>query len=322
MDLSHLPADTAFSFHVVADAIRRHAKGLPERPALLDVGGHPGLFVREFTGAFPRWSGFTVDMPFRGSGPYLCGSGTALPLRSASFDVAVSLDALAGVPPLERRRFIVELCRVARSHVVLTAPFHHPATAAVERILDQAHRQAFGSPHPRLSEHVEHGLPDLREIISEWPGSFGLREILPSWGLRSWVTWQGLSLLHEQCGGLDRSWESWQRAHAAEPVPPPGPVPYTWVLVARRGASTRPLSGLRLPAPDADADLPELARLYARLAELYAAMPAGNTAAGEINQRLKKALLAAERELEAERTQKALPGLGTRVREALRRWLQ
>lgn len=324
MDLSHLPADTAFRFQAVARAIRRHLSAMPERPTLLDVGGHPGLFVREFTQAYPRWSGLTTDRPAGASGPYVRGSGTALPFRNGAFDVTVSLDTLEHIPPDGRRHFLVELCRCSAGHVILTAPFHHPATAAVERILDQAHRESFGRPHPWLSEHVEYGLPDLREVISQWPAGFGLLEVIPSYGLRAWLTWHALNLLRERNGGLDRHWEAWQHAYSPQPTPPPDPVSYSWLLVARRGAVTRPLSGMTFPDPEADADLPELARFYAHLLELLsgaAAEPDETLTSGLVNQRLKRALLAAEKELEAERRRTSAPGLRALFMEKWRRWL-
>ncbi len=322
MEPSHLPAETAFRLRAVANTVRRHLHALPERPSILAAGDHPLHFVREFTQAFPRWRATAAGTSRGGAGNYVCGSPGALPFRSASFDVAVSLDALEHVPPAGRPRFTVELCRAAKSFAILTAPFHHPATAAVERILDQAHRHAFGRPHPALAQHVEHGLPDLREVLSQWPAGFGVQEVIPCYGLRAWLTWHALALVREQRGELDRNWTAWQQAYTAEPAPPPGPVPYAWILVARRGGATRPLSAMQLPDPEADADLPELARLYARLLEAGAGRGEGETTiAGKINQRLKRALLAAEKELDAERQRKAPPGIRELLRETLRRWL-
>ncbi|MGC5308783.1 class I SAM-dependent methyltransferase [Micromonospora zamorensis] len=93
---------------------------------LLDVGGGPGYFAAAFRAAGARYVGLDPDVgDFSAAGEsvagMLRGSGTALPVRSASVDIAFSSNVLEHVS--EPPRMLDEMVRVTRPGGVLFVSF-------------------------------------------------------------------------------------------------------------------------------------------------------------------------------------------------------
>lgn len=308
LDFATLSADTAHRFRAVAELLQSHGGDFEGRPSLLDVGGYPGVFVREFTKAFPRWTGTTLDTPAEELPNYISGTGDKMPFGDESFDAVTSIDTLEHIPPDHRGPFLSELCRVSRNLVVVAAPFHHASTAAVERLLNDAHRELFGAEHPWLHEHVANGLPKLRPILEEWPTDFPVVEIKKSYDLQAWTTWQVMSIYRKLRGETDKAWAAYDGAAASAVTPRITEVPYRYILVARREGKPVDLTRFMVPVPDAGTEVVELARLFCRMLQLSVGVPgsaSGEVPAGLIDERLKEALSAAEGEIR--RLQSALP---------------
>ncbi|MCC6548117.1 methyltransferase domain-containing protein [Candidatus Sumerlaeota bacterium] len=301
MDFTTLSADAAHRFRAVAQLLHRHGQTISAtRPRLLDVGGYPGTFAREFTTAYPRWQAITLDQPKENLPQYVSASGSKIPFPDGSFDAVVSIDTFEHVPPAERELFLSELCRVSGGVVILAAPFHHDSVATVEQLLDTTHQKLFNVPHPWLHEHVQNGLPQLMKTIGAWPVNFGLVEVKQSYELQAWVTWQALSLFRKLKGEVDKSWQAFDAASAASPAPTPSSVPYRWILVGRRGEHTIDLPvSITAPAGTGQ-EVIELTRLYCRMMEVVAAETTSRAELGAtlvVEERLKQAILATEQQL-------------------------
>jgi hypothetical protein len=302
MDVSTLPADTARRYRAVADLLLRYGKGVTHaNPSLLDVGGYPGTFARAFVASWPRWHATTLDQVSDNLPDYVTASGAKIPYEDQSFSAVTSIDTLEHVPGDKREDFLGELCRVSSDLVILAAPFHHPSVAAVEKQLSSAYEAAFRTPHPWLDEHVRFGLPEIDQVVQCWPASHGVVEVVSSYDLGEWLTWQALSILNKLKGDTDNAWKILDQAWAAVPAPLPISVPYRWLIVARRGARGMDYRGvLSLPA-ELGQEHVETARFYARMIELVAAdsiRSAQNDAPLLIEQRLKDALVANEQEID------------------------
>jgi hypothetical protein len=303
-----LPADTAFRFRLVAEAVRECGTHIEHRPRLLDVGGYPGTFARAFRAAFPRWQTHTVDRPAEELADYTSGSGTELPFEDGSFDVVTSVDTLEHVPPAQRRIFLAELCRVSARFVIVAAPFHHPATERVERQLNDCHRRLFRTPHPWLDEHVQNGLPRLKDVLEAWPADYGVVQARPSYGLGRWMLWQSLWLARQARGDVDTAWEHWNTQAAAGEPPPPDPIPYRLMLVAERRRQLQVRAAEVMPPPEAGEELVALGNLLTTVVGLLGDL---SGAAGEgmvaraVEERVKQALEAAETELRSLRARQS-----------------
>ncbi len=302
MDFSRLSADTAQRFRTVSKLIRIHSQDLSEEPRLLDVGGYPGTFAREFVGAFPRWKATTVDKVEEKLPNYVSASGAKLPFEDNEFEVVTSIDTLEHIPQIDRLSFINELCRVSSHTVILAAPFHHPATVAIETLLDATHEKVFRVPHPWLHEHVENVLPRLDEIMSRWPGSCPLIQIEKSYDLLAWMSWQAMSMMRKLEGQLDKAWSAFDRQLADIPTPSVSDVPYRYLLVARKNGKPVNFKGGILPSAEAGKSTIELARFYCRMLETLAEAKVQETAGpgalkGSIEGRLKEVIAMQEEEI-------------------------
>lgn len=319
----NLPADAAVRFSAVAGLVRARASRYVDRPRLLDVGGHPCTFARAFTAAYPRWSAITVDTVDDQLDSYKIGSALELPFEDASFDVVTTIDVFEHIPPRHRRLFLGELCRVSRSTVIIAAPFYHEATARIEALLNTTHEKAIGGPHPWLGEHVENGLPKIRETFEALPSEFGIVEAVGNYNLADWFVWQLLDLARKVRGELDAQWDPFDEAQLHGVMRTSVDLPYRTILVAEKGEPARIRPTEILPPPEAADHLVASAKLLTMLVEISSPASMNTGASSEnmaVNERLKEALLAAE--MEIGRLQRGGGSLAGRVVRKLRRMLK
>jgi hypothetical protein len=155
-----LPYDLYERHHVVARLIAAHG----QRDArVLDVGGRSGLLARFIS---CRVMSVNVD----GSGDVSCDGGY-LPFVEGAFDVVTAIDTLEHLPRHRRLDFVRECLRVSAKVTILAAPFGSPEHAESEARLNRLYTALHGAPHRYLSEHVQHGLPDLSELQALIAGS-------------------------------------------------------------------------------------------------------------------------------------------------------
>jgi hypothetical protein len=80
-------------------------------------------------------------------GPFIVADALRLPVRTASVDAALSIDMIEHLRPAERPVAVAELCRVARSYVVVAFPVGAAARrtdAVYAGLLRVAHKPAPG----------------------------------------------------------------------------------------------------------------------------------------------------------------------------------
>src|SRR6185503_8936019 len=95
------------------------------------------------------------------AGAFVRGDGTVSPFRDGGVDVVVALDVLEHVPPPRRPLLVTEALRVARSAVVIAAPFDSPDVAEQDARLREYFHEVHGQDFLWLAEHAICGLPDL-----------------------------------------------------------------------------------------------------------------------------------------------------------------
>jgi SAM-dependent methyltransferase len=139
---------------------------------LLEVGS-ANVGIRGYGLTEPEWRITALDRSFdnygqaQGAPPpgceFVVGDARQMPFADRSFDVVVALDLLEHLPPADRPPVLAEIGRVARSRAIVGCPAGAPALAA-DRRLPALYRR-FRQPVPRwLEEHLEHGLPEPREL--------------------------------------------------------------------------------------------------------------------------------------------------------------
>lgn len=96
---------------------------------------------------------------------YILGDATDMEFEDNSFDIIVALDVYEHVLPERRINFLREVSRVAKVGFVICAPFADEMGAVhrAEERMSEAYRVLYGIPHPWLREHLENGLPKLKE---------------------------------------------------------------------------------------------------------------------------------------------------------------
>lgn len=150
-----MPYDV-YERHTVVGRLLQEALGQTAVSRILDVGGRTDLLSH-----FLPYPVLTVNPDGTG---HVLGSGVALPFADASVDAVVNIDTLEHLPTDRRLPFLQECLRVSGRFVVVAAPYGSAAHMALERELNELHRQIVGHPHPYLAEHVAYGLPSPAQI--------------------------------------------------------------------------------------------------------------------------------------------------------------
>ena len=139
------------------DVFERHkviARFIKPGETILDVGGGVdalNLFIKN-----------KVVVANLKSGDILV-EGPKLPLKDNSFEVVTSIDVLEHIDQKNRQVFINELLRVSKKKVIFSTPYgsegHTESEKKLLKLFEEKGRESFF-----LKEHVQKGLPQLKEI--------------------------------------------------------------------------------------------------------------------------------------------------------------
>jgi len=88
-----------------------------------------------------------------------------LPFSRNSFDIVTSIDVLEHIPKKDRKGFIDELLTIASKKVILSFPIGTNEHIRYEKKLKKD-LEKRGENVNYLTEHVQHGLPTLDEVLS------------------------------------------------------------------------------------------------------------------------------------------------------------
>lgn len=179
--LLELPFDQFERYKIISDLVAK-LNGATNLK-VLDVGGYPGLL----TDFLPHNEVTIVDILPAEKANYVQASGESLPFPDSSFDLVCSCDTLEHVPSLKREAFLSELIRVTRNWLILCAPFADPRTELAEQILYAYVQKVLFTEFTTLKEHLDNGLPDLKETLAVI-NKQGLESVnFPSGYLYNWL---------------------------------------------------------------------------------------------------------------------------------------
>jgi len=130
-------------FKVIADSIKNFA---PAGLKILDIGGGYGEF-----------SFFVPQHDYALADPLITGVGIPIPFKEKYFDIVVCADVIEHIPKARRESSILEIMRLARKRVYLTAP--------LGKMNREAEMLFFKiTKNPWITEHLDHEFSTLDEI--------------------------------------------------------------------------------------------------------------------------------------------------------------
>lgn len=167
---------------------------------ILDVGGR-GNLLKKF---LPRDDIFYIDPYIQTTEKnFIKGDGCSMPLENESFDWVTSADVFEHVPEENREKFLAENIRVARTGVILAAPFFSEEIQEAEKNANENFKiLSNGSDHVWLREHIDNGLP-MENSVEEFLKNNGLEfQKIYSNRLFLWELFIGIAFAAEKYAGL------------------------------------------------------------------------------------------------------------------------
>ncbi len=187
------PFDQYQRYRIVGELVTalEGCEGESLRPRVLDVGGHHADFYgrprRPIAEALPSHVTVTVDLADNPLPGYVRAIGSHLPFGAGTFDVVASVDVLEHVPSPFRRHVLDEVLRVARSLVIVAAPFRDWRVERAEDIFASFIASTWGRPQQQLAEHRENGLPELGDTVAHLERAGWSVHVLPYGNLWRWL---------------------------------------------------------------------------------------------------------------------------------------
>lgn len=87
-------------------------------------------------------------------------------IEDNNYDIVVASDVYEHVPKQYREAFISEIYRVSKYGVIICFPIGNKVTEEAEKAVNDRNIQLFGVNHRWLIEHIENGLPTLKDVES------------------------------------------------------------------------------------------------------------------------------------------------------------
>jgi ubiquinone/menaquinone biosynthesis C-methylase UbiE len=130
-------------FKVIIDSIKSFAR--------------PGLKIMDMGGGNGEFSLFVPQHHYALVEPLITGIGTPIPFKEKYFDIAVCADVIEHIPKNRRESSILEIMRLARKRVYLTAPFGKMSRESETLFFKITKNRWTG-------EHLSHEFSTLEEI--------------------------------------------------------------------------------------------------------------------------------------------------------------
>ena len=218
-----------------------------------------------------------IDLAYAEIDDFVQADGIHLPFKDGSFAVAAALDVVEHVSGDFREDFIAELCRVARSSVVLSAPFRDDDIFKVEELLLEQLKKAYGVEHTQLMEHKRHKLPEI-DTISSFLEKHAASHVDFSYGsLKNWLFLQTMKyyfMFRRSSGEIHYFFDKWMaQCNLSSEFEPPHSRHF-WICSKEIGQNKLDLGcediKKRLAKkPDLDFNLNDLAAFNRKIVDFY-----------------------------------------------------
>ncbi len=184
--------------HYISDFINSYDN---KKLKILDVGGRNG-HLKDFLKAGPHLTIIDIRESENEQTDFILSSIMDNKLETGSFDVVTSSDFYEHIEKNDRPVVLDEMLRIAKSFVIIAAPFYTPEVKDAEHLVNSYYKKIHKVDHPWLAEHFESELPDsslLEESLKKKKLSFY------SIGTNNLVIWQlmQLSIFYLSQKGID-----------------------------------------------------------------------------------------------------------------------
>lgn len=104
------------------------------------------------------------------------GSAVSLPFKNNQFEIVILSDVLEHIPDVYRNKTVTEAVRVSDKFVVISGPFGKEAAGQDLKFYNFS-KKHLKQTHIFLKEHVELGLPELKDITGILEGNNKVKKI-------------------------------------------------------------------------------------------------------------------------------------------------
>lgn len=80
------------------------------------------------------------------------------------YDIVIALDVLEHIPYEQRKKFMIEVNRVAKHMAIVCFPYKSIHNESAEKRVNGYHKMIYGNDHKWLLEHIQNGLPQVSEV--------------------------------------------------------------------------------------------------------------------------------------------------------------
>ena len=208
ISLSNLSPDGSSRFYVMTFLLKILYKNVPkDRIKVLDVGGASPYMEEAFNKlGFDGELSIIDKLPLpKGvkSSSYTQSDANNMPFSDKSFDVVISTDVLEHIETRSKLKFIEECLRVAKSYVIIAAPFETAGVDQSERSVNRLNQNLFGHGQEWLEEHFLYKKPKINEI-EDYLKKEGFKwDILGAGNLYLWLVSACANLMEAKLG-IDR----------------------------------------------------------------------------------------------------------------------
>lgn len=170
---------------------------------ILDIGGSSLFMSEQLANLSPRYDLTAIDIlprPDKFQGTYIQGDATKMEFDDNAFDVVIGTDVLEHIPIEKKEALVRESIRVAKSFVILAAPFNTPGVEEVEKTTNDFNKILFGEGQPWLEEHFKYKKPELDLVHKVVKDLKHESIIIGTNNLYSWLFSTHLNLLEAKLG--------------------------------------------------------------------------------------------------------------------------
>lgn len=163
-DTFSLPFDEFQRYKIVADIINLYREN-NGKFTILDVGSGARRSLNKFLPT-DDITFLDKEIPPNYQGKdIIVGDITCIEI-SQKYDFIVSIDTLEHISSDHRENFIQKILDCSKLATIIAAPFNTSGVGESELIINDLYKSVFNVDYPWLKEHIQNGLPNLKETLA------------------------------------------------------------------------------------------------------------------------------------------------------------